>query len=749
MPADPTSASPLRSLLQAAVEGVGGTERAGQVQMAEAVAAAITTGEHLLVQAGTGTGKSVAYLVPAIAHAHRTRRPVVVATATLALQAQVVDIDLPRISQALAPLLGRRVTYGLIKGRRNYLCQHKLVGGFPDDEDDTLFGPPANASRLGEEVVRLREWADDTDSGDRDELVPGVSERAWRQVSVSAQECLGGKCPVIDECFVEQARSSAREADVVVTNHSMLAIDAFEGRQILPEHDLVVVDEGHELVDRVTSTITDELTAPMIERAARRSARLADVGGLDDAADLLRGSLELLEPGRLTALPDAVGAALAAARDAARAVQTELKPEKGAEADSARQVARAEVDEVFDVCERLLVGSDHDVAWLSDDPRRGPVLHVAPIGVAGLLRERLYPDRTVVLTSATLELGGTFDAVARSVGLSGPDAPAWQGVDVGSPFDYQKQAILYCAKHLPPPGRDGTSVAAMDELADLITAAGGRTLGLFSSRRAAEAAAEAMRERLDVPVLCQGDDQTPTLVRAFARDARTCLFGTLSLWQGVDVPGPACQLVVIDRIPFPRPDDPLMSARSQAVADAGGNGFMAVAATYAALRMAQGSGRLIRAVDDRGVVAVLDSRLATARYGGFLRSSLPPFWPTADKEKVLGALRRLDATAGELRAVIEPGLRAQAVQADPAAPSTGAAASATAGPPAAPAPVPDATRTAVVQGRAWTADDDALVREGVALGCSVDDLADQFECEPDVIELRLDALGLTAPRELF
>jgi ATP-dependent DNA helicase DinG len=400
---------------------------------------------------------------------------------------------------------------------------------------------------------------------------------------------------------------------------------------------------------------------------------------------------------------------------------------------------------VFEVAERLLSQNEHDVAWVSDDPRRGPVIHVAPIGVAGLLREKLYADRTIVMTSATLELGGTFDAVARSVGLSGPDAPAWQGLDVGSPFDYRKQAILYCAKHLPPPGRDGTSDAAMDELADLIRAAGGRTLGLFSSRRAAEAAAEAMRERLDLPVLCQGDDQMPTLVRQFARDARTCLFGTLSLWQGVDVPGHACHLVVIDRIPFPRPDDPLMSARSQAVADAGGNGFMAVAATYAALRMAQGSGRLVRSSDDRGVVAVLDSRLATARYGSFLRASLPPFWPTADKAKVLAALSRLDESAGELRAVHDPGSRAEAMRDNGSAPVPLQAA-----PPAEPAPVPDATRTAVVLGRAWTPEDDTLLREGVDLGCTLDDLADQFECEPDVVQARLDDLGLTAATdELF
>jgi ATP-dependent DNA helicase DinG len=735
---------PLRSLLDAAVAAVGGTERPGQVQMAEAVATAAAEGDHLLVQAGTGTGKSVAYLVPAVAHAVRTGRPVVVATATLALQAQVVDRDLPRVSRALAPLLGRRPTYGLVKGRRNYLCRHKLVGGFPDDDEDTLpafagtSGGRAQPGRLGEEVVRLREWADETASGDRDELVPGVSERAWRQVSVSAHECLGGKCPLLDECFVERARAAARESDVVVTNHSMLAIDAFEGRQILPEHDLVVIDEGHELVDRVTSTITDEINASAVERAARKATRLAETDDLEGAAEAFRAALDELPPGRLRSLPEELGSALTLVRDAARGLQTALKPEKGQEIDGARQVARAEVDDVFDVAQRLLDEGDHDVAWVSDDARRGPVLHVAPIQVAGLLRERLYPDRTVVLTSATLELGGTFDAVARSVGLSGPDAPSWRGIDVGSPFDYPRQAILYCARHLPAPGRDGTGSVGLDELADLITAAGGRTLGLFSSRRAAEQAAEAMRQRLDVPVLCQGDDQTATLVREFARDARTCLFGTLSLWQGVDVPGPACTLVVIDRIPFPRPDDPLMSARAQAVADAGGNGFLAVSATHAALRLAQGAGRLVRSGTDRGVVAVLDSRLATARYGGFLRTSMPPFWPTADRATVLAALRRLDAAAGELRPVEDPPERAPVL-----APPEPAAPSAPAAPPAAPAPVPQATRTAVVQGRAWTAEEDDELREGVELGCTVDELADHLECEPDVVQQRLTALGLT------
>jgi ATP-dependent DNA helicase DinG len=220
----------------------------------------------------------------------------------------------------------------------------------------------------------------------------------------------------------------------------------------------------------------------------------------------------------------------------------------------------------------------------------------------------------------------------------------WRGIDVGSPFDYRRQGILYVARHLPQPGRDGLGPAQLEEIAALVDAADGRTLGLFSSRRAAEAAAEATRERLPhLTVLAQGEAQLPELARLFVEDPHTCLFGTLSLWQGIDVPGETCQLVLIDRIPFPRPDDPLMSARQRAVDQAGGNGFMSVAATHAALLLAQGAGRLIRTTSDRGVVAILDPRLVTARYGGFLRASLPPMWPTTDRSVVLDALKRLSA----------------------------------------------------------------------------------------------------------
>ncbi len=740
----------LDELLHAAVAGVGGVERPGQVEMAHAVDRAIESGEHLLVQAGTGTGKSLAYLVPVVRHAMDTGTPAVVATATLALQAQIVDRDMPRLAAALEPLLGRRPTYGLVKGRRNYLCAHKLEGGYPDDDEGLLSVAEveAQSSRLGAEVVRLREWAPQTASGDRDELVPGVSERAWRQVSVSAEECLGARCPALGACFVERSREAARDVDVIVTNHSYMAIDAFEGRQMLPHHDVLVVDEGHELVDRVTSTITDELTAGMVRAAAKRAGRQADSSEtVDEAATLLERVLDDLPEGRLTGIPDSLALALSRVRDTARAVQTELKPAQGEEVDAGRQVARAAVEEVFDNAARVLEERDLDVAWVSKDPRRGSVLKVAPMSVAALVRETVFTERTVVMTSATLELGGTFDAVAGTLGLRGEQAPAWTGLDVGSPFDYPSQGIAYVAGHLPPPGRDGTSDAVLDEIEALVRAAGGRTLGLFSSMRAAREGTEAMRERFAdggddaITFLCQGEDQIATLVRQFARDPGTCLFGTLSLWQGVDVPGSACHLVLIDRIPFPRPDDPLSSARSQAIARMGGNGFMAVSATHAALRLAQGSGRLIRRAEDRGVVAFLDSRMVTARYAGFLQRSLPPFWPTTDRDLVLGALSRLHESAGPPQDVAEPmprGLGAGAAY------PTSAVTAPPDRPVADPPPPAPSSRTAVTQGHAWSEEADEELRDGVELGLTLTELAESLELPEAVVRARLDGLGLAA-----
>jgi ATP-dependent DNA helicase DinG len=631
--------------------------------MAKAVEAAIEADEHLLVQAGTGTGKSLAYLVPALLN----RRPVVVSTATLALQAQLVRRDLPRLVEAAAPLMGRRPEFAILKGRNNYVCKHRVGGGVPEDDGDALFDVPAPSSQLGKEVLRAREWAATTDTGDRDDLVPGVNDRAWAQISVTSRECLGAtKCPSGQDCFAEQARERAAEADVVITNHALLAIDALQGIAVLPDHGAVVIDEAHDLVDRVSATATAELTAAMVERAARSAMKVAEERAVDILLGIGEGlgaTLASVAEGPLDPMPALLAAELGALRDAARnaLVSISTSRDDGSDVLLAKKIARGGIEEVLEVAARLAAPSEYDVAWLSVEERRGRVLRIAPLSVAGLLRTALFGTRTVVLTSATLAVGGGFDVTARSVGLpsseslaaepTGPkeakegdaeEAPArWRGLDVGSPFDYGKQGILYVARHLPTPGRDGLSPALLDELAELVEAAGGRTLGLFSSRRAAEWAAAELRERLAVPVLCQGDDTLTDLVKRFAEDPATCLFGTLSLWQGVDVPGESCQLVVMDRIPFPRPDEPLSAARSRAVDAAGGNGFMSVSAAHAGVKLAQGAGRLIRRSEDRGVVAILDSRLANARYGSFLRASLPPFWYTTDRNVALGALKRL------------------------------------------------------------------------------------------------------------
>ncbi|MFH8489790.1 ATP-dependent DNA helicase [Streptomyces longisporoflavus] len=648
----------LPELLHAAVTAVGGTERPGQVTMAETVAEAIDDGSHLLIQAGTGTGKSLGYLVPALAHGER----VVVATATLALQRQLVERDLPRTVDALHPLLRRRPQFAMLKGRSNYLCLHRLHEGVPQEEEDgpglfDQFEAAAPTSRLGQDLLRMRDWADETETGDRDDLTPGVSDRAWSQVSVSSRECLGAsKCAYGAECFAEAARERAKLSEVVVTNHALLAIDAIEGAPVLPQHEVLIVDEAHELVSRVTGVATGELTPGQVNRAVRRAAKLVNEKAADQlqtASEGFERVMELALPGRIEEVPEDLGYALMALRDAARTVISALgstRDKSVQDEDAVRKQALASVESIHDVAERISNGSEWDVVWYERHDRFGASLRVAPMSVSGLLREKLFSDRSVVLTSATLKLGGDFNGVGASLGLApegteSDDAPVWKGLDVGSPFDYRKQGILYVAQHLARPGREGTRSDMIDELAELIEAAGGRTLGLFSSMRAAQNAAEELRGRLDMPILLQGEETLGELIKNFAADPQTCLFGTLSLWQGVDVPGDSCQLVVMDKIPFPRPDDPLMSARQKAVDDAGGNGFMAIAATHAALLMAQGAGRLVRASADRGVVAVLDPRLATARYGSYLKASLPDFWYTTDRNQARRSLAAIDAAA--------------------------------------------------------------------------------------------------------
>ncbi len=653
--------SSTEELLDAAVSALGGVRRDGQMAMANAVTAALEKERHLAVQAGTGTGKSLAYLVPSIRHAHAADSTVVVSTATLALQRQLVDRDLPRLADSLEPEMERRPSFAIMKGRSNYLCLNKIARAQSEPEDSLL--DEADVSWVGKQVSRVHEWANDTETGDRDDLEPGVSDLAWKQVSVSASECLGAsRCPHGEECFAELAKAKARDVDVVVTNHALLAIDALADVDILPAHDAVVIDEAHELDGRITAVATAEISSRSLKMAAKRAEKLGAEGRdkkLEELAEDLDAVTELQGPGRWTAIDEPVRASLTGLRDGLWSLREAIArtpdgeaandPERFAE----RQNLSNHLQDLHDAVVRILevyeagegdnvVDAEEasDVVWLDRSDRWGDTLAVAPLSVAGLLHDRLFAEQTVVLTSATLTVGGNFDAMAASWGLP---KGTWDGLNAGTPFDPKKSGILYTAKHLPQPGRDGLAAETLDEMAELITAAGGRTLGLFSSRRAAEQAAQELRPRLPFDIYLQGEDTTGALVDKFSKNENSCLFGTLTLWQGVDVPGTALSLVMIDRIPFPRPDDPLLQARSEAANAAGRSGFMEVSATHAALLMAQGAGRLLRSVTDRGVVAVLDNRLVTKRYGGFLKASLPQFWETTDPAVVTGALKRLVA----------------------------------------------------------------------------------------------------------
>lgn len=670
--------SPTEQILETAVAAISGAPRDGQVRMATAVESAFSTGEHLLVQAGTGTGKSLGYLSPALAHlAANPRDRIVIATATLALQAQLAHADIPAAVKAAKKVTGKPISFAILKGRTNYACLHRVVEGVGGAQESLLGGEEVAASMraqaadtasvVGAEVVALREWAqrelEDDGTGDRDGA-PTHTAAAWAQVSVPVRECLGAQtCPFGDVCFVEKSRETARGSQLVVTNHALLAIDAMHGHTALPEHDRLIIDEAHELVARVTGAASHELSPQQVERVTKRALVWLDDDLGVDLLNLADDLAEALDTAPLERIEDPDGEVLAVLRgirDRARDAASALG--KGDDAD--RKQAGAAMKEVFDIAEAMAALRPTDVLWVSERERFGRWLVVAPLDVSALMRERVFSDVPTVLTSATLTLGGAFEAVAASVGLRAGDrvegdTPAsdddeadadanplrWRALDVGSPFDYRAQGILYVAKALPPPTRDGIGEQALAEIAELLWAAGGRTLGLFASQRNAEAAARWCRAELPGrTILCQGDAQLSELTRQFVAEPETSLFGTLSLWQGVDVPGETCTLVIIDKIPFPRPDEPLMRARQQAVADAGGNGFMAVAAAHAALLLAQGSGRLIRRITDRGVVAVLDPRLRTARYGSFLRASMPGFWTTTDREVAISALRRLAGT---------------------------------------------------------------------------------------------------------
>ncbi len=645
-----------------------GEARPGQVEMATAVASALAERHHLVVQAGTGTGKSLAYLVPAALSGQR----VVVATATKALQDQLGDKDLPFVADALSE---RGLRFAVLKGRSNYLCRQRLDEAAAAGQQVTFGGADGDAEaasrdqrgrggevgRLGAQAAAVVAWAAETATGDRAELADEPDPRVWASFSVTAEECPGkARCPSGSDCFAEAARERAAEADVVVVNLHLLGAHLAAGGTVLPEHDALVVDEAHALEDVVTECLGRAVGAgrlrgvvaaarPVLAPGRRPSADRRLLDDLVEAADRLEAVLAGRPGERLAAAPsDELGDLLELV--AARLERVEGLLRRRAEAagspgspgrrpggpggagETDQRPARAAL-----VAGRLRADvvalqapSADDVAWIEAGPH--PALVVAPIDVAPVLVDQVWSKRTVVLTSATLPAG-----VAARLGAGEATT-----LDVGSPFAYEERGLLYCAAHLPDRRRPGAEAAIHDELAALIEAAGGRTLGLFTSRAAMERAAAAVAARVTWPVLVQGQAGKQALLARFVAEPGACLFATMGFWQGVDVPGATLSCVVIDRIPFPRPDDPLVSARRDR---AGPSAFRTVDLPRAASLLAQGAGRLIRTAADRGVVAVLDSRLATASYRWDLVRALPPMRRTRHRAEAEGFLRAVHAEA--------------------------------------------------------------------------------------------------------
>jgi len=638
-----------QELLQKTVDAFNGSERLGQQQMVSTIVEGLSAGGHRIIQAGTGTGKSLGYLVPAAAHAlSEGGSTVVVSTATIALQRQLMEKDLPLLASTLAKEYGVTLTFAVLKGRNNYVCLQKLHSEIPDPDGEALF--EVSRGVLGDQAVAVRAWATSTDTGDKDDFGDDIDPRVWRAFSVNRRECVGeSKCSFGEDCFTAKRRLQAQAAHIVVTNHALLAIDVVEGIPILPDHDIVIIDEGHEIVDRATGAITIELNAAGVERAISRVGSQVS----DQTMDVLMDSQKAFEDALLASSDPTSGLtrlshvdpelllALTLIRDASHAGVSEMVPQKGEDPDIAarNQRARGGLEELHDFAGALISQGNDSVLWIDHDGRP-PTLHSAPLSVAHLLRDRLFAEKFAIVTSATLTTSGNFDSISASLGL-GTDKRT-ETLDVGSPFDYAKQGILYVAADLPPPGREGLDMASLDAMGELVEAAGGRTLILCSSWRAVEKASEYLRVRCDSPLHVQRKGESVSLlVERFTNDIESTLIGTLSLWQGVDVPGDSCIQVIIDRIPFPRPDDPVMSARSARVDDAGGSGFRSVTLPRAGLLLAQASGRLIRSGHDKGVVSVLDSRLANSGYGSSLRKSMPPMWFTTDAATAINALQRL------------------------------------------------------------------------------------------------------------
>ena len=583
--------------------------RAGQAALAEAVSEALAGDEHLLAEAGTGTGKSLAYLVPALVSGKR----VVVATATKALQEQLLTKDVP----AAAAALGREVRVAVLKGRQNYLCR-KSLGGV--DRLGGLFRTAEDAS----DYERLSPWIETTETGDRAELSFEPSASLWAEVSVGADRCAGRRCPYVGSCYAEAARERAGRAELVIANHALYFADLAlrarnDGAGILPDHDAVVFDEAHRLEEGAASWFGGRVSLPRlrqlerdVERYCREEDRRPPAGAL---AELDRAGTELIaafDPGsgrrRLTVADveelEDLGLTLGAALG-------RLAAELQGTGEDADALARRALAAAGDVEACLALDDPDQVSWAEPG-----ALAWAPVDVSQILRDALWDHGpTAVLVSATLE--------ARFLrGRLGLDDA--RELVLPSPFDFREQALLYVPARMPEPRADGYYASLADEVVALCNLSRGRALVLTCSYRALDELVDRARVRLAYPVLVQGEAPRERLLERFRDDVDSVLFATATFWQGVDIQGESLSLLVVDKLPFSAPGDPLIEARCERIVRDGGDWFVDYALPSAVLQLRQGFGRLIRGHADEGVVAILDPRLRTRAYGRRFLEALPP-----------------------------------------------------------------------------------------------------------------------------
>ncbi len=631
------------SALDDVITAKDGNRRQGQAAMTEAVADAIEDRHHLLVEAGTGTGKSLAYLVPALLSGER----VVVATATKTLQDQLADAELP----LLADVLDTEVTWAVLKGRQSYACMAKLGERFGGD----LKGSGTPELFPDSDIEALREvatWAASHPTGDRDDLPAAVSDALWREASVSGMECPGAKrCAQGPECRAERAAQRARAARVVVTNHHLYALHLASGGRILPSHGVTVFDEAHKLEAAVASAFGIDMGPGRLTSFANNAARLVrgrDKGLVDAVRETATEMDKLfrdLPEARLDPGAGDVGSIISRATKVVGAAAKQLGGDEGPVARVKTQGGHL----LGDAALALGLPSGY-VAWA--EPARA-ALRLAPVEVAESLGRSVLVHHPVILTSATLTTGGSFVPVARRTGFVesslDPDPLAedvdeplprtYRGLRVESSFDYSKAGLLYVASHLPDPRQEAFGAAATAEIELLLEAAGGRALVLTTSHRMVDTIAAGLGSTHRI--LVQGQLPKKRLIAEFAGDERSVLVATMGYWEGIDVPGSSLSLVIIDKLPFPRPGDPLFDARRDAVTARGGDPFNEIDLPHAAMLVAQGAGRLIRGEDDRGVVALLDHRVTSKRYGQRILRSLPRLLRTSDRERAVRFLRSL------------------------------------------------------------------------------------------------------------